>query len=99
MTIDTIRLVAEIAGWVTCIAAAFALIIGIIRKFHNIIDAFKCILRSSMLNTYYKNADSETIRQYELQNFELSYKAYKALHGNSFVDDIREVVVTWKVIT
>lgn len=52
-----------------------------------------------MLNTYYKNVESETIRQYELQNFELSYKAYKAMHGNSFIDDIREIVITFKVIS
>lgn len=97
--IDMIRLAAEVAGWVTCIGAALALIFGISHKMHNIIDAFKCLLRSNMLNTYYKNVESETIRQFELQNFELSYKAYKALRGNSFIDDIRETVITWKVIS
>lgn len=75
------------------------MIYKIIRKAKNIMEAFRCNIRSSMLNTYYKNEASQTIRQYELQNFELNYKAYKALGGNSFIDDIRNNVIEWKVIT
>ena len=54
-------------------------------------------MRSNMLHTYYTNKDAEKIRQYELQNFELNYKAYKALRGNSFIEDIRKKVITWEV--
>ena len=63
------------------------------------IQGIKCLLRSEMLRTYYGNKETETIRQYELENFIKLYKAYKALRGNSFIDKIYKEVMTWKVIT
>lgn len=42
-----------------------------------------------MLATYYKNKDTDQIRQYEKENFIFAYKAYKALGGNSIIDDIK----------
>lgn len=59
----------------------------------------RCLLRSDMLQTYYKHKDEGKIRQHELENFLLEYDAYEALHGNSFVKNIKSVVVTWEVIT
>lgn len=94
-----LREIAEIAGIITCIAAALTLVIGVLCKFGAFVEAFRCILRSNMLHTYYTNKETETVRQYELQNFELNYKAYKALRGNSFIDEIRKKVVTWEVIS
>lgn len=64
-----------------------------------VIQGIKCLLRSEMLNTYYRHKDSETIRQYELENFILLYKAYKALKGNSFIDKINNEVMSWEVET
>ena len=64
-----------------------------------IIQGIKCLLRSEMLRTYYHNKDSETIRQYELENFIALYKAYKALRGNSFIDKIYKEVMSWEVIS
>lgn len=91
--------IATIAGYVTAISAGVTLIIGIVYKIRCIIEAFRCLLRTNMLHTYYTNKESKSIRQYELQNFELNYKAYKALGGNSFIDDIRKTVITWEVLT
>jgi hypothetical protein len=64
-----------------------------------LINGMRCLLRSEMLRTYYHNKDREKIRQYEKQNFVYLYKAYKALRGNSFIDDIYQEVRTWEVIT
>ena len=64
-----------------------------------IIRGVKCLLRSKMLETYYRNLDSKTIRQYEYENFVKLYEAYKALKGNSFIDKIYKEVQTWKVVT
>lgn len=64
-----------------------------------LINGMRCSLRSEMLRTYYHNKDREKIRQYEKQNFVYLYKAYKALRGNSFIDDIYQEVRTWEVIT
>lgn len=59
----------------------------------------KCLLRSDMLKTYYKHKDTDTIRQFELENFILEYNAYKALDGNSFIDRVYDEVTKWDVTT
>lgn len=64
-----------------------------------IVAGQKCQLRAHMLATYYKHSHEKYIRQYELENFMLMYKAYKALKGNSFVDKIYSEVIKWRVIT
>ena len=59
----------------------------------------RCLLRASMLSTYYRNRDTDQIRQHEKENFIYEYKAYKALGGNSFIDDIYEEIRHWEVVT
>lgn len=59
----------------------------------------KCQLRSEMLRTYYHNRESETIRQYEYENFVMLYEAYKALKGNSFIDKIYKEVQSWEIVS
>ena len=46
-----------------------------------------------------KHHEENKIRQYEYENFVFSYKAYKALGGNSFIDKIYKEVQTWEVYT
>ena len=58
----------------------------------------KCLLRSNMLRTYYRNRAAQTIRQYEFENFICEYRAYKALKGNSFIDKVYTEVKQWEVI-
>lgn len=64
-----------------------------------LINGMRCLLRTDMLSIYYHGRETETIRQYELENFVFLYKAYKALKGNSFIDKIYRDVMTWEVIT
>ena len=59
----------------------------------------KCLLRSDMLTIYYHNRERKTIRQYEYENFLMLHEAYKALHGNSFIDKIRREVDEWEIVT
>ena len=59
----------------------------------------RCLLRSDMLRTYYKHKDTDTIRQFELENFIMEYNAYKALGGNSFIDRVYDEVKKWDVST
>lgn len=66
-------------------------------KQERLVEGQKCQLRSDMLRTYYKHKDECEIRQYELENFILMYKAYKELKGNSFIDKIHDEVIEWKV--
>ena len=41
----------------------------------------------------------KNIRQYEYENFLYEYKAYKALHGNSFIERIAREVAEWEIVT
>lgn len=74
-------------------------IIPVIVSVKRVSNGTKCQLRSEMLRTYYKNREAETIRQYEYENFAYLYEAYKALHGNSFIDKIYEEVHSWEIVS
>lgn len=69
----------------------------ITKSVEDVQEGVKCMLRSAMLATYYKHHDEDTITQYEFENFEFQYKAYKALKGNSFIDKVHEDVVKWEI--
>lgn len=58
----------------------------------------RCLLRSEMMRIYYHNVETQTIRQYEFENFIKCYDAYKALGGNSFVDEINIDVRKWTIL-
>lgn len=64
-----------------------------------IIEGQRCQLRADMLRIYYDNKDAKKIRQYEAEHFDKCYHAYKALKGNSFIDEIYKKAHTWEVIT
>ncbi len=95
--------VASVCSEITVILGALALIIKPIRHkllgLDKLTDALKCELRHDMLHTYYKNRESQTIRQYELEDFLYLYKGYKALGGNSFIDKIKSEIDEWEVRT
>lgn len=91
--------IAAICGIITGVAAAAAVIWAVIRWAKRITDGAKCQLRSDMLRTYYRHRETETIRQYEFENFVLSYEAYKALGGNSFIEHIWAEVNGWEVLS
>lgn len=95
--------VAQWAGAVSAILACLTLLIKPIRDkvmgLGAIREAQKCTLRADMLRTYYRHREDDKIRQYELENFILEYRAYKALRGNSFIDKVYKEVMGWEVIT
>lgn len=95
MNLEHLRLAAELIGLASVIGgSAFA----IIKTFRELKDGIKCLLRSDMMNTYYKHRDSDAFREYEAQNFEMMYAAYKHLGGNSFIDNIHSEVKRWEVL-
>lgn len=87
------------AGAITALAAAAAVVWKFITTINAVIDGIKCQLRTDMMRTYYKCSDDHRVRQYEKENFEHNYSAYKALGGNSFIDDIHEQMRLWEVTT
>lgn len=100
---EKLRDLAEICSCLTGISAGLLLLIRPLRErvtgIRNLREGQKCLLRSDMLRTYYKNRESDTIRQYEYENFLLAYRAYKALGGNSFIDRIYQEIKSWEIIT
>ncbi|MBQ0038725.1 MAG: hypothetical protein KBS74_08675 [Clostridiales bacterium] len=100
---EKLRLFAEICSCITGISAGLLLLIRPLRErlagTRHLREGQKCLLRSDMLRTYYKNRETDTIRQYEYENFLMAYRAYKALGGNSFIDRIYHEIGTWEIIT
>lgn len=93
MNLSTLTLI--ITEITTLVGVAVPVIVWAMR----IIEGIRCQLRQTMLNIYYKHKDEKKIRQYEAEHFEKCYKAYKALKGNSFIDEIYRTAHTWEVIT
>ena len=95
--------IASYAGSISAIFAAAAILIKPLREWifgmGEIRAGLKCQLRWDMLRIYYRHKDEDKIRQYELENFILCYKAYKQMKGNSFIDKIYKEVMEWEVIT
>lgn len=91
----------NLTAWVTLIGEV-GVLIGVVTPvivlIVKLINGQRCQLRSEMLQIYYHNRDSKTIRQYEYENFVLLYEAYKALKGNSFIDKIYSEIKKWEVL-
>ncbi len=84
---------------ITEIGILLGVIVPVIICIRKIANGTKCQLRSEMLRIYYHHRQTQTIRQYEYENFVLLYEAYKALKGNSFIDKIYREVQTWEIIS
>ena len=91
--------IVTIATLITELGALIGVIIPVIVTIRKISNGTKCQLRSEMLRIYYHHRETKTIRQYEKENFVMLYEAYKALKGNSFIDDICKEVRTWEVVS
>lgn len=87
-----VALIGEISILIGVVTPVIVLVI-------KLINGQRCQLRSEMLQIYYHNRDRKKIRQYEKENFVMLYEAYKALKGNSFIDDIYKEVRKWEVVT
>ena len=89
----------EAAKWITGVAAGIGILWAIISWARKVVRGLLCILRNNMLHTYYKCNETNTIRQYEKENFLLAYAAYRALGGNSFIEELHDEVKTWEVVS
>ena len=89
-------------GMVKMIASELVILVGaaipVVVWALRIIEGQRCQLREAMLRIYYKNKDSQKISQYEAEHFDKCYHAYKALNGNSFIDEIYNKAHKWEVV-
>ena len=51
-------------------------------------EALKCLLRSSITSKYYVYSEFGEIPYYEKENINYLFKQYKAMDGNSYVEEI-----------
>ena len=63
-----------------------------------VVEAVKCLLRNDILAVYDKCKEDKQITKYQLQSVHLSYKIYKKLKGNSFVDEIMEEIKEFEIL-
>ena len=95
--------VAQIASSITGIVAAIILLVKPLREkvvgVKDVRDGQKCLLRDTMLRTYYRHREERKLRQYEYENFLYCFDAYKALGGNSFIDKIMDEIKEWEVMS
>ena len=96
---ENISNLAEMIRSITVIVTALGALGAVVVVLLRVCSGIKCLLRAGMLHTYYKCRESGEIRQYEMENFKMEYAAYKALRGNSFIEDIHDTVCTWTVIS
>lgn len=95
----------EVASAASAISTIVLLVVMFVKPLRNTFlglrelqDGQKCMLRSEMLRIYYKHIQDQEVHQYEYENFMYAYKAYKALHGNSFIEHVKNEVESWNVI-
>ena len=85
-----------IVTFITEIGVLLGVVMGVVAFCKKIAEGVKCLLRCKILEIYNKHKDAKLIGKYDYDNFEMLYKAYKILKGNSFVDDIYAEFRTWK---
>jgi hypothetical protein len=91
--------ISTLVALITELGVLFGVIVPVIVSLFKISNGQKCLLRSEMLQIYYHNKDTKTIRQYEYENFVYLYESYKCMKGNSFIDKIYAEVKTWTIET
>lgn len=60
-------------------------------------EATRSLLRTEMVESYYKYRDKEKVPYYIKEAWLHNYAAYKKLHGNSFIDDLKPEVGEWEI--
>lgn len=89
---------ATITTLIAEISVLLGVIIPVVVCIRKVANGQRSLLRSEMLQIYYRNREQGIIHQYEYENFVYLYEAYKALKGNSFIDKIYSEVKSWEII-
>ena len=97
-----LQLIADHAGDIGAIITCAMLLIKPLREKIMGIEAVRegqrCLLRSEIVRTYYRNRKEKMLHEYEYKNLVECHKAYKALRGNSFIDHIYAEMQEWEII-
>lgn len=80
---------------ITFFIGEIAILCGFVKSLR---DAILCSLRNDILDIYDRCKDSKKITRYQLQSISFSYAIYKKFGGNSFVDEIVEIIRQFEII-
>jgi hypothetical protein len=85
-----IQNIAAYIGYISTIGTFLIFLYKLWGKIKDIACGQKSLLRSDIMEIYYRHCDEDepTLREYERKNLDALYEAYTALHGNSFITDI-----------
>lgn len=75
-----------------------SLLAGAYRFAKAMIEATKCSLRNDILSIYDRCKDKKQITEFQLESINYSYKQYKALKGNSFIDSLYKQVEKFEIV-
>lgn len=97
----TLPSIALYVGYLSTIGGAILFMYRVVKKISAIAEGQKCLLRSKIMDIYYKHCDENepTLREYERKNLDSLYLAYAGLHGNTFVEDIYKEMRHWRVVS
>ena len=88
-----------IAGALITLSGAIAVILKCVRWGSALTEGQRASLRSEILKVYYHCKDrGDKIHQYEAENVGKLYEAYKALGGNSFIDNVVKEIWEFELI-
>lgn len=95
--------IVAVCNGITSIMALILLLIKPLREklmgLESIREGQRCLMRSSILLIYDRHYKEDKISAYEKENALYLYEAYKALGGNSFVEDVMAEIRKWEVET
>lgn len=85
-----LKVVLTIVGCI--VTGSFGFLVGKIKSYkqrdNTQEEALKCLLRSSITSKYYVYSELKTIPLYEKENLNYMYEQYKAMGGNSYINEI-----------
>ena len=96
---ETFAIIVSICSGLLCISNAVSLIILKIQGLKRIKEGLKCILRSKILETYYRYEKDAELPQYARENVDSLFGAYVGLGGNSFIIDVHDRIREWNIIS
>lgn len=85
-----VKIVLTAVGFITTGLCGY--FIAKIKEYSMFKNALKCLLRSQITGKYYVYSELGEIPRYEKENLNYMYEQYKAMGGNSYVDEIMEEI-------
>ncbi len=87
------------AGNVMALVGFAAFLAKLWGHMRSLTKGLQCLLRNQITEIYYRHNDEQqpTLREYERKSLDYLYAAYKALGGNSYIDDIYKIMRSWLV--